>query len=352
MVDVSVVVPTRNRAGLLRGAVESLAHQDFPPERFEVVIVDNGSTDGTAEVCRRFRLDNPGLSIRIVTEEIPGLLAGRHRGAREAKGEILSFVDDDIRAHTGWLRALHGTFERHRTALVGGRSLPSFEDSPPTWLRHLWDKTPSGGRALGDLSLLDLGEREKEVKPALVWGLNFSIRKEVLFEVGGFHPDCMPPHLQRYQGDGEVGLALKLEERGFRAFYQPRALVLHVIPRERLTGEYFDKRYFYQGVCDSYTEIRRRGGLSPRGLHEEGSPEGNPPAGRVMLVDRARRAAGKTLYLLKSTADERKTVRGLRRRMEKAYGEGYRFHQGEVRRDPLLLRWVLKEDYLDYRFPG
>ena len=70
----------------------------------------------------------------------------------------------------------------------------------------------------------------KPVDPSYIWGLNFCITKEVFEHCGGFHPDCLPNPLQRYQGDGETGLANKIRDAGFTCVYHPGLAVKHVIP--------------------------------------------------------------------------------------------------------------------------
>ena len=87
----------------------------------------------------------------------------------------------------------------------------------------------------------------------------FSIRRDTLYRVGGFHPDDVPRSYQRYQGDGETGMTFKLKEQGLKAIYDPGALVYHQIPTECLTVRYLEQRQYYQGVCDSYTSIRGTG---------------------------------------------------------------------------------------------
>ena len=159
-----------------------------------------------------------------------------------------------------WLSAIKEAFNDEEIQLVGGKNLPKYETCPPEWLKYLW-KHRSKMSTLASLSLLDNGDEVHEIDPIFVWGLNFSIRKATFFEVGGFHPDCIPKELQRYQGDGEFGLSMKLKSKGYKALYHPGAWVYHRIPKERMTVSYFEERQFYQGVCDSFSNIRKKGGL-------------------------------------------------------------------------------------------
>jgi glycosyltransferase involved in cell wall biosynthesis len=314
---------------------------------YEILIIDNGSTDDTKEISQRIIKETADRKIHYIFEPEPGLLAGRHRGALEAKGELLVFVDDDIEATSGWLQAISETFKSPRVQLVGGRNLPKFEVEPPAWLENFFDGTGAGGGSCGWLSLLDLGDREQEIDPNYIWGLNFAIRRRALYELGGFHPDCVPQELQRFQGDGETGLTMKARSYGYRAVYQPKATIYHVIPASRMTPEYFEQRAYYQGVCDSYSDIRRAGmSASLQSVKV-----------KSLSLQYLRRLAGRIARSLKYWQDEA-CVRvetgeeaAIRLRLHCAYQAGYEFHQSAVRSSPELLAWVLRADYWDYRLP-
>lgn len=327
--EISVIVPTRDRAAWLGRALSAVAAAAFAPDRYEVIVVDNGSSDDTRAVTGRAVAAHPAVRIRYVLESEPGLLAGRHRGALEARGGILSFIDDDVEVSPGWLAAVSAAFTDPAVHLVGGPSLPRWESPPEAWVERLWAREGER-RWCGHLSLLEWGDRVRAVDPTWIWGLNFSIRKETLVALGGFHPDCIPKALQRFQGDGETGLALKLRERRLTAIYHPLALVHHAIPAARLTRESLRQREFYQGVCDSYTRIRATGRVAalPFGWKE--------PLRLARLLARGLLDGRGSLPL----------------RLRAAYLSGYAFHHREVRRDSGLLAWVLREDYWDYRLPA
>src|SRR6516165_5058791 len=94
--DISIIIPTFNRAELLEGALNSIVTVIASTDAVEIVIVDNGSLDKTASVVREMGSKFPRYEWRYFYEPIPGLLSGRHRGMEEARGEILSFLDDDV----------------------------------------------------------------------------------------------------------------------------------------------------------------------------------------------------------------------------------------------------------------
>lgn len=339
---ISIVIPTMNRATSLKLAIQSFCQQNFLVSQYEILVVDNGSTDSTKDVTEEAIAAFPFHKIRYICEPEPGLLSGRHRGALEATGEILTFVDDDIEADLNWLQAIKNSFDDPSVQLVAGPSLPKYEIDPPEWLNWFWSAHPYG-KICCELSLLDFGDQVREIDANYVWGLNFSIRSSTIFELGGFHPDCIPKHLQHFQGDGETGLTQKANLRGYKAIYQPKALVYHQVSKERMTYDYFEKRYFYQGICDSYTHIREsKGGLKPVSFIEKA---------KAPLQILKKKIKAFVAHSQTSSNDQDK--RGLLyQRFQQAYQQGYQFHQKMVFRHPELLDWVLRSDYWDYKLPN
>ncbi len=246
MVRISVIVPTHNRCEYLRRTIISLQEQNFPEDEYEIIVVDNNSTDNTPEVveaCNR----NGKKEVVYVKEPVLGLHNARHAGAKVAKGEILAYVDDDVICDANWLSELLKPYSDPEVGCVGGKILPKWEIKPPEWIKQY----PSY------LSLLDLGNEIRELKTPGIYGCNFSIRKSLLFEVGGFNPDAFgDKKLIWYRGDGETGLLLKVFATGRRIIYTPHAVVWHVIPENRLTLDYFKRRNFIQGISASFSAYR------------------------------------------------------------------------------------------------
>jgi hypothetical protein len=176
-----------------------------------------------------------------------------------------------------------------------------------------------------------------------VWSLNLAIRKKALFALSGFHPDLYPKHLQHFQGDGEVGLSIKAKERGFKAFYQPEAIGYHHISAERMSFEYFDNRYFFEGVCRSFTAIRRKyNKYKPMTFSD-----------KIKSYLRPMKIAAKSIIDLPGSPLITNIIRKqkLRHRFQQSFLARYYFHQMAVRNNSSLLQWVLRENYWDYRLP-
>lgn len=323
MLELSIIIPTRNRPKLLKSVLQSLACQSFRKDGFEVLVVDNGTFSETVKATQSFFGSIKNL--RYVKEFEPGLHNARHRGMREAKADILVFADDDIETFPSWLDGIKESFADPAVALVGGKNLPEFEVTPPEWVKELWVNT-CWGKILGHYSLLDFGDICMEIPPEYVWGCNFSIRKDILEQIGGFHPDGMPDNLLKFRGDGETSVSMAVRSLGYKAFYNPKASVYHRVTLERLTLEYLYKRSFAQGISDSYTLIRGNGGKIILAMP-------------VFIYRRIKEFLALTLNA--PSVDMYNVSKSIRN----GYWDGVAYHVNEVKKDAALLKWVLKTDY-------
>jgi glucosyl-dolichyl phosphate glucuronosyltransferase len=301
--------------------------------QFEVIVVDNGSRDDTADVAASYAAR---LNLRCVAAPEPGLHVGRHAGCREAASDVLMYADDDIEATPTWVESVANAFADSNVGLVGGNNYPKFECQAPDWLDLWWSRRVHRGRALGYLSILDFGIGRFPVGPGYVWGCNFSVRRQALEEAGGFHPDSLPRELLRMRGDGETHVANAVSRRGWTVLFDSGASVHHCVSAERMTAGYFEQRAYAQGITDSYAAVRSRGDF-PLPVRQRFWASLRPALSGLGHRWRARAAIdgspGKVLLKVKLAA-------------LRAWREGYGFHQAAVRNDPTLLQWVLKENYL------
>jgi glucosyl-dolichyl phosphate glucuronosyltransferase len=271
--------------------------------------------DSTRQVYEAYR--DRITHLRYFFDDTPGLHIGRHKGMQVAVADILVYADDDIEAFPTWLEAITEAFQNSEVALVGGKNLPRFEIDPPDWLLRMWQRDSEGDQVLGFLSILDLGNEKKEIDPSYIFGCNFAIRKSVLLEVGGFHPDSILDRLAIYRGDGETHVTRSIKATSRQALYDPMASVYHYVPKERMTERYFSDRSYRQGISDSYSTIRENG------LHFDWSLL------RYCLV-----AYLKSVLL----PYPQHHICG-------AYWSGYYHHQLAVRRNRSLHDWVMKKHY-------
>lgn len=249
----SIIIPTRNRAYLLKNALESILNQSISQSEFEVIIVDNGSTDNTKEIFLQYKIKIKNIS--YFYEEKAGLHIGRHRGLKESNSDILIFIDDDAELFPKHLENALKTFEDKHVVLLTGKNLPKYETTPPNWIEKIWNRNTSE-KFIWSLSILDFGDEIKEIDANYVFGCNFSIRKEILIQTQGFHPDAMPSELIQYRGDGETYVTRYINKSHYKAIYNPLVSIYHFVPNTRMTEEYFCKRNYEKGVSDAFTDIR------------------------------------------------------------------------------------------------
>ncbi len=243
--SISAIICTHNRDTYLGGAIDSLLAQNTAIG-FEVIVVDNGSSDRTAEVVKQ-RLADPRL--KYVFEPVLGLSVARNTGAVNASGEILAYLDDDAVASTSWLQILYSAYqENSKLAIAGGKVTLLWPEGtqPPRWL--------SPGLA-GNLGAYDLGTTVIYIEnPGLTpRGLNYSIRSSFLKEIGGFDTNLgrVGKNLLSNEELQMTELALK---RGWQVAYLPDALVAHNVSPERLNRSWFFSRGWWQGISECYRE--------------------------------------------------------------------------------------------------
>ncbi|MBD0333885.1 MAG: glycosyltransferase family 2 protein [Cyanobacteria bacterium Co-bin13] len=265
---ISVIICTHNRAAYLGAAVDSLLAQAF--EAFEVLVVDNASTDGTRQVVEQ-RLGDARL--RYVYEPVLGLSVARNRGAAEAQAGLLAYLDDDAEASTGWLTALQKAFAADpQVAIAGGKVTLLWPPNthPPRWL------SPA---LAGNLGAYDLGDLPQPItQPGLTpRGLNYAIRQSFLQQVGGFDPQLGRVGKNLLSNE-ELHMTQQALKRGLKVLYLPEALVAHQVAPERLTPGWFLRRSWWQGISEAHREsldgtltankIRMRAVCLLRGLYK------------------------------------------------------------------------------------
>jgi O-antigen biosynthesis protein len=209
---ISVVVCTHNGERTLAQCLDGLRELDYPD--FEVIVVDDGSTDSTAKIAA-------ASGFRLISTPNQGLGTARNVGLHAAEGEIVAYLDDDARPDPHWLSYLAATFARENYASVGGPNVP-----------------PSGSPALarciaaapGGPTHVLVSDREAEHIP----GCNMAFRKDALAKVGGFDPQF------RVAGD-DVDVCWRLLAAGERIGFNPAALVWHS-PRGSIRGYWRQQR--------------------------------------------------------------------------------------------------------------
>jgi len=211
---------------------------------YEVIVVDNGSTDGTTETVRAFE-EREGGFVRLVREPTPGLAGARNAGARASRASVLAFIDDDALAEADWLAYLADAFERYDPApvIVGGKIVPDWEAPAPDWL-------PEELHAM--LYGRDHGDAPCRILPFdTVTEVNFAVKRDFLERTGWFFTGLgrKPGSLISCDGD-ELLMRAWSEDRA--VWFEPRAIVHHHVAESRLTKRFVYRRSFWQGVSDAF----------------------------------------------------------------------------------------------------
>jgi glycosyltransferase involved in cell wall biosynthesis len=174
---ISVVIPTRNRAARLEVALRGLVSQEYPSDRYEVIVVDDGSSDGTAAVAEEIAGATP-VPIIVLGQSHQGASAARNTGIGVARGDPVCLVDDDVDVPPEWLAAYAAGVHRHPLAdCLGGPIRLRFERPPPPCC-------PAHHHFLA--SELDMGAADRPT--AKLYSANMGLRRRALETVGLFNP--------------------------------------------------------------------------------------------------------------------------------------------------------------------
>ena len=226
--DVTVVICTYNRADLLEATLSALAEQKVDGNlAWDIVIVDNNSSDRTRVVAQQA---TSRLPVTYVFEGRQGLSRARNSGIAAARGEIVAFTDDDVLPARDWVNSIASAIERWGFDIVGGRILPKWEGTLPSWL--LEDDT-----LLGNLALLT-SEQVRIFEPSTletpkVWGANMAFRRSVFARVGLFDTRRGIQGKTLYAGE-ETELIGRAIDAGSVAVYDPSLVVFHRIGPDRM----------------------------------------------------------------------------------------------------------------------
>jgi glycosyltransferase involved in cell wall biosynthesis len=236
--DVSVVISTFNRAEVLPRAIQSLLEQDLDAERFEIVIVDNNSTDDTRPTVEAFV--GKAANLRYVFEPRQGVSYGRNAGILAARAPAIAFTDDDVRVSASWLSTIVRALAEHpEVACVGGRVLPNWAGPWPAWLtREHW----------GPLALLDYGDAPVYVnagKRLCLITANVAYRRKVFDQIGMFSPHVQT--LGRAVATEDHEILLRLWRAGGQGLYWPALTATADIVPERMSPTYHRRWHHRHG---------------------------------------------------------------------------------------------------------
>jgi glucosyl-dolichyl phosphate glucuronosyltransferase len=247
---ISIIICTYNRSESLKRTLKSLKEMLVPDDlEWELLVVDNNSTDKTKEVVNDF-IKVSGLNCRYIFENKLGLSNARNRGVKEAGGEIIAFTDDDVIVDKYWLQNMAKVFKGNNVSCVGGRIFPIWGKPCPEWLiNNLWLLSC----LYGPLALLDYGDNQFYLEKSMLWGANFAVRKRMFGKYGAFNTSLGRIPGKLYAGE-ETALIRRLIENGEKVLYAPDVIVHHCIPSKRMRKSYFRKWWFDFGEMQAVLE--------------------------------------------------------------------------------------------------
>jgi glycosyltransferase involved in cell wall biosynthesis len=237
----SVVIGTLNRSDMLEPSLRSLLRQTTAPGTFEIIVVDNGSTDRTIPLVESLIAEAPYM--RLVHEPKRGLSNARNRGIAEARTPLVAFFDDDGVAEPDWAERILAVFrDEPDTGAVGGRIHVRWPADRPSWM---------GASLEGYYGHFDCGDRRREITlPTYPFGPNMVIRRDRLQQIGGFRSELGPTG-RNLMACGETDLFQRLHQQPLKVIYEPAAVVHHVVPAERATRKWSLVRSFRHGICSA-----------------------------------------------------------------------------------------------------
>jgi len=234
--ELSVVICTHRRPQLLARALDSLVAQEFPRDRFEVVVIDNNDspTLGLQEICARLSED---LVLHLIHDPVLGASHARNSGAAIAQGRYLAFLDDDAVARLGWIANIVNCTAAFSPHILGGSVFPLYE-TKPIWLKDQY------------VELMEFHgpERRWLEQGEYLHLANFVVYKECFDRCGGFPEDFGPVGGRVGLGDENYFMEQAWKKLGrVKVLYDPAIAVDHLVRPERMLITYLARRSWVSG---------------------------------------------------------------------------------------------------------
>lgn len=239
----TAIICTYNRAKYIGNLLERIAQNDLEKDAYEIVLVDNNCTDNTRAVCEAFTKAHKDVNFRYVVEPEQGLSAARNKGIKEAKGDVIVYIDDDALVDTDYMRTYAEWFAAHpETMACGGPIEPFYETEEPTWM------TPYTKALL--TAWMNYGDKVREYpKGRYPGGGNAAYRKVVFDQVGLFNT-ALGRKGGNLMGSEEKDIFDKMHAAGMQVLYLPTPVLHHIIPQTKLEPDYFNRLTTQIGISE------------------------------------------------------------------------------------------------------
>ena len=227
---ISATICSYNRARFVIKAIESIFNQDFDKNLYEVIVVDNNSTDNVIELLAAYKAAHPDYNFSYYTETNQGVAHTRTRCAKEAKGEIIAYLDDDSTAEPGWLKGMATFFdEQPEVYSVGGKISPLFLTGIPNWFsKYFW----------GLVGSFDQGPQVKQLKgERYPCGANMAFRKAAFDKIGYFNT-ALGRSGKGLLATEEKDIYKRVLAAGYKVYYLPHVSVIHAVEANKFDVNY------------------------------------------------------------------------------------------------------------------
>jgi len=216
----SVVICSYNRASHIRTALESIKNQTYDANAYELIVINNNSTDNTEDICIDFEAHKGSLQYVYAVETKQGLSCARNKGIQLARGKYISFIDDDAIAQTNYVEQIISAFETYPDfEALGGKVIPKFPNNiEPAWMSKYLN---------GLVAKVDMGDSVSQFTNKYPVGCNMAFRKKVFDEIGMFNEDLT------FRNDDKF-IFLQIKKAHKKILYIPTLIVQHCIDEERL----------------------------------------------------------------------------------------------------------------------
>ena len=231
---ITLIICTYNREKYIGPLLDSIAKNDYPTTDYEIVLVDNNCTDNTRGVCEQFAEAHRDITLRYVVETEQGLSAARNKGIKEAKGDIIIYVDDDALVDADYIRIYAEHFASHpETMAAGGPIEPLYETEEPKWM------SPYTKALL--TAWMNYGDKVREYPNGRYpGGGNAAYRKVVFDQVGMFNTELGRKGSLLLASE-EKDIFDKMHALGMQVLYLPTPVLHHIIPQAKLEEDYFNR---------------------------------------------------------------------------------------------------------------
>lgn len=250
---ISVAICTYNRVNRLQKTIQALSNQSLPQSQFEILVIDNASTDDTQIIVKQTQTHLPNL--HYIYEPVQGLSRARNTAMQAAKAPYISYLDDDAIPCQRWVEEILNTFLTITPTPVGigGPIYPLWETASPIWMDPEMEFL---------FSILDYGDQPHWLQfPKFPFGANVSYQRESLIQSGGFKESLGRKGKQLLSCE-EYLVNRTLTKAGGRFYYVPQASVEHWIPANRTQTRWLLQRSYWQGrseaVVDSFVGKSRQ----------------------------------------------------------------------------------------------